>query len=207
MTLHKHDTSSAVSARALGLVAGVAIVATLLTVRVATAQLPTQELSDTVKDFFTLSISVFIESLPFVFLGVVLSVFVQVWVPTKVFDRLLPRTPVLRRVAMSLLGVFLPVCECGNVPLSRGLIIRGLTVSESLTFLMAAPILNPVTIITTYQAFGWDHGILLGRIIGGFVIANLIGWFFSLFLPTSVGGDAVRAVAVSRSSNRTGAVL
>lgn len=80
---------------------------------------------------------------------------------------------------MSLLGVLLPVCECGNVPLARGLLIRGLTVPETMTFLLAAPILNPVTIITTYQAFGWDHGILVGRIVGGFVIANLVGWLFS----------------------------
>lgn len=35
----------------------------------------------------------------------------------------------------------------------------------------------------------------------------LIGWFFSLFLPTSVGGDAVRAVAVGRSTASAGAAL
>src|SRR5690606_19826730 len=89
------------------------------------------------------------------------------------------RTPWLRRMLLSLLGIFLPVCECGNVPLARGLISRGLSPAESITFLLAAPILNPVTIITTYQAFGWDHGILVARILGGFVIANLVGWVFS----------------------------
>jgi uncharacterized membrane protein YraQ (UPF0718 family) len=110
---------------------------------------------------------------------VLLSVLVQVWLPARLFDRILPRRPIFRRAVMSLMGVLLPVCECGNVPLARGLILRGLTVSESMTFLLAAPILNPVTIITTYQAFGWDNGILAGRIIGGFVIANLVGWVFS----------------------------
>ncbi len=34
-----------------------------------------------------------------------------------------------------------------------------------------------------------------------------IGWFFSLFLPTSVGGDAVRATAISRSSTGIGGAL
>ena len=48
-----------------------------------------------------------------------------------------------------------------------------------MTFLFAAPILNPVTIITTQQAFGWDNGILFWRIAGGFLIANLIGWIYS----------------------------
>ena len=131
------------------------------------------------QDAITLSVSVLIESFPFVVLGILLSVVVQLWLPPWVFERLLPRQPFLRRAALSLLGVLLPVCECGNVPLSRGLIQRGLTPAESLTFLLAAPILNPVTIITTYQAFGWDHGILVGRILGGFVIANLVGYLFS----------------------------
>ena len=38
---------------------------------------------------------------------------------------------------------------------------------------------HPVTIITTYQAFGWEDGILVARIAGAFVIANLLGWLFS----------------------------
>ncbi len=158
---------------------GTVLLGVFVAVRAFTADVPAEVLPAAARDFFTLSISVLVESLPFVFLGVLLSIVVQNWVPTSVFDRLLPRTPVLRRAVMSLLGVLLPVCECGNVPLSRGLIMRGLTVPEAMTFLLAAPILNPVTIITTYQAFGWDDGILVGRIVGGFVIANLVGWLFS----------------------------
>jgi len=137
------------------------------------------DLADSLQDFITLSLSVVIESLPFVFLGLLLSVLVQVWVPQQLLIRILPRTPFLRRAALSMLGVLLPVCECGNVPLARGLVMRGFTVPDAMTFLLAAPILNPVTIITTYQAFGWADGILFWRIVGGFVIANFIGWLFS----------------------------
>lgn len=130
-------------------------------------------------DFVALSLSVFIESLPFVFLGILLSTVVQVWVPQSIIDRVLPRRPALRRAVLSVTGVLLPVCECGNVPLARGLMMRGFTVSEAATFLPAAPVLNPVTIITTYHAFGWSDGILAARIVGGFVIANLAGWLLS----------------------------
>lgn len=131
------------------------------------------------RDFFTLSISVVIESLPFVFLGIVVSVLVQVWLPPDVLYRRLPANPAPRRLVLSFLGMLMPVCECGNVPMARGLMLKGLSVGESMTFLFAAPILNPVTIITTQQAFGWDNGILAGRIAGGFLIANLIGWLYS----------------------------
>ena len=160
-------------------VAGVVLVTGMAALRILAPDSGGIELGNAVQDFVTLSLSVVIESLPFVFLGIALAVVVQVWVPQRVLFRVLPRTPVLRRAVLSLLGVLLPVCECGNVPLSRGLIMRGLTVPEAMTFLVAAPIVNPVTIITTYQAFGFDDGILVARVLGGFAIANLVGWLFS----------------------------
>ncbi len=132
------------------------------------------------QDLLTLSISVVIESLPFVILGILLSIVVQVWLPDGILMKYLPRNSVLRRFCISLFGIFLPVCECGNVPLARGLIVGGFTVPESMTFLLAAPIVNPITIITTHQAFGFDDGILVARLLGGLAIANIIGWLFSL---------------------------
>jgi len=163
----------------LALSIGVAGVLALVAVKLLSPTATGELLSDTAQDFITLSVSVVIESLPFVFLGIVLSIAVQLWLPADFLTTRLPRNPFVRRAVISLFGVLLPVCECGNVPLARGLIQRGLTVGESMTFLLAAPILNPVTIITTYQAFGWSDGILVGRIVGGFVIANLVGWVFS----------------------------
>jgi uncharacterized protein len=138
------------------------------------ASLPTRA-----QDGLTLAISVLIESMPFVALGVVLSIAVQVWVPPGVVERWMPRRAWARRAVMSLLGMFIPVCECGNVPFARGLLMRGFSVPDALTFLIAAPIVNPIVIITTHQAFGWSDGILIARIVGGYLIANLIGWLYS----------------------------
>lgn len=136
-------------------------------------------LSTRAQDGLTLAVSVLIESLPFVMLGVLLSIVVQVWVPPGAIERWMPRTPWLRRAVLSLFGVVIPVCECGNVPFARGLLMRGFSVPETLTFLIAAPIVNPIVILTTHQAFGFDDGILIARVVGGFVIANLIGWLYS----------------------------
>jgi len=155
-----------------------AVLAVLFAVRITA---PTElDLGDALQDLLTLSISVIIESLPFVMLGIGLSVVVQIWLPQRLLFAILPRTPVLRRATLSLLGVLFPVCECGNVPLARGLIVRGISVSDAMTFLLAAPILNPITILVTYQAFGFSDGILFWRVLGGFLIANAVGWLFSL---------------------------
>lgn len=163
----------------VGLGVGVVGIVALFVLRAVSPELPTPALPNAAQDLLTLSISVIVESLPFVILGILLSIVVQHWIPDRWIVRVMPRTPWLRRGFISLLGMFLPVCECGNVPLARGLVLRGFTVSESMTFLLAAPILNPITIITTHQAFGFDDGILVARLLGGFLIANLIGWVFS----------------------------
>jgi hypothetical protein len=104
---------------------------------------------------------------------------VQVWLPQDLLLRRLPSRPALRRLTLSFLGILMPVCECGNVPLARGLVFNGLTVAEAMTFLFAAPILNPITIVTTGQAFGWDSPVLAARVAGGFLIANLVGWLYA----------------------------
>ena len=140
----------------VGLAIGLVGIAAVFALRALIPALGPWSLPNQLQDLLTLSISVIIESLPFVLLGILLSIVVQVWIPDRWIMRVLPQNPFLRRAVISFLGIFLPVCECGNVPLARGLIVKGFTVSESMTFLLAAPIVNPITIITTGQAFGFD---------------------------------------------------
>lgn len=163
--------------RRVAVVAGVLV--GMAALRLMSAQTGQWSLPDRLQDWITLSLSVMIEALPFVMLGICIAIIVQVWLPAERLLTYLPQQPLLRRACLSLLGIALPVCECGNVPLARGLLAKGLTPSESLVFLLAAPILNPVTIITTQQAFAGDMTILWARVFGGFAIANLVGWVYA----------------------------
>ncbi len=158
---------------------GLAVIAALVAIDLWAPTLFSVDLPDRAQDGLTLALSLLIEALPWVILGVTLSIAVQVWLPPGVLERLMPKRAWARRMALSLLGVVVPVCECGNVPFARGLMMRGFTPADTLTFLIAAPIVNPIVIITTHAAFGWDGGILIARLVGGFVVANLIGWVFS----------------------------
>ncbi len=69
----------------------------------------------------------------------------------------------------------MPVCECGNVPVARGLVIRGLSVAESTTFLLAAPIINPVTILATASAFSLDPLIVVYRVTAALLTSSSPG--------------------------------
>lgn len=158
---------------------GALIVLGLVLIDLFAPTLFSMTLPDRAQDGLTLALSVLIEALPWVILGVTLSILVQVWLPPGVLERIMPRRGWARRMLLSLLGIVVPVCECGNVPFARGLMMRGFSPADTLTFLVAAPIVNPIVIITTHAAFGWDGGILVARLAGGFVVANLIGWIFS----------------------------
>lgn len=133
------------------------------------------------QDLLTLALSIVVEALPFVILGALVSTGIRLLGPTGWLVTGLPKWPPLRRLAISLFGTFMPVCECGNVPVARGLIARGLTVAESTTFLLAAPIINPVTFLATAQAFRMDTSVVWLRMAGGLLIANLVGALISLY--------------------------
>jgi uncharacterized membrane protein YraQ (UPF0718 family) len=133
------------------------------------------------QDFVTLALSVVVEAMPFVVLGALVSAVIRLYVPAERLISRLPKRPLLRRLTISLFGTFMPVCECGNVPVARGLMIRGLTVAESTTFLLAAPIINPVTLLATSQAFRLDPSIVWIRMAGALFIANLVGGLVALY--------------------------
>lgn len=129
-------------------------------------------------DTLTLTQGILYEALPFIFLGVGISVAIQQFIKKDLLFKFIPKSSWLRRPMLSVLGMFLPVCECGNVPLARGLIAKGLKPNEVLTFLFAAPIINPITIYTTMAAFQFDNRVVIIRVLAAFVIANIVGLLF-----------------------------
>lgn len=92
------------------LLIGVAAIGVLIGLRVLADPAWTDWLPSAGRDFFTLSVSVMVESLPFVFLGIGISILVQIWLPDRIWGWL-PRNPTARRMMLSVLGVVFPVCE------------------------------------------------------------------------------------------------
>ena len=129
---------------------------------------------NSVSDFITLTLSIIVEALPFVALGVLISVLIQVLLPTQKIIKYLPKNVFIRRLLISCLGILMPVCECGNVPVARGLIARGFSVQEGIIFLLAAPSVNIITFIITWEAFSPNYSIAIGRVVATIVIANIV---------------------------------
>jgi uncharacterized membrane protein YraQ (UPF0718 family) len=132
-----------------------------------------------VQNFLLVFGSLLVEALPFILLGAAVSALIEVYVPASFFARV-ARLP--RGVQMPIAGFggfAFPVCECGSVPVARRLISKGLAPSAAITFMFAAPILNPVVLIATAVAYrGRDvmWPMVLGRAGLGLVVAMAVGW-------------------------------
>lgn len=130
-----------------------------------------------VQTFVTIFLGIFIEAAPFLLAGSLVSGLIAVFVDHSLIDRHMPRNSLLGAISGASLGLLFPVCECGVVPVTRRLYEKGLPISIGVAFLMAAPVINPVVLLSTYAAFGFGP-VFWGRIIITFVVAVIIGVIF-----------------------------
>ncbi len=128
--------------------------------------------------FSTRFLGIFIEAVSFLLLGTLISGLIEAFVTNDDIVKLIPRNPIAATLVGSMLGFLFPVCECGVVPVTRRLYQKGLPVSVGITFLLAAPVMNPIVLASTYAAFGFGP-ILVGRYVISWVMAVSIGLLFN----------------------------
>ena len=136
-------------------------------------------------DFSFLFLSILVEGAPFILLGTLISGFIDVYLPASAMDRLLPRNRTSAVLVSGLLGIIFPVCECAVVPVIRRLVKKGLPPACALTYMLAAPIVNPVTALSTASAFKEMPAEMAGsRLLFGYLIAVMVGLIL-LRIPVS----------------------
>lgn len=109
-------------------------------------------------DFCYLFLSIILEGAPFILLGTIISGFIDAYLPAGLIDKWLPKNKPLAVILSGLLGAIFPVCECAIVPVIRRLIKKGLPVSCAITYMLSAPIINPIVILSTMKAFSTSLG-------------------------------------------------
>ena len=136
-----------------------------------------------IKNIAIIFMSIFLESLPFLLLGSLISSIIETFVSDETMARLIPRNKVLGTIVGIFLGLFIPACDCAVIPVSKRLIKKKVPLNVAVSFMLASPIINPVVLLSTYKAFYatnpkmfWFR--LLFGIIIAFVIGIVIGFIF-----------------------------
>ncbi|QQZ08807.1 permease [Heyndrickxia vini] len=127
----------------------------------------------------TIFISILIESLPFVLLGVIISGVIQMFITEEMIAKVIPKNRFLAVLSATIIGALFPACECGIVPITRRLMAKGVPLHAAIGFMLTGPIINPIVLFSTYIAFGNSWRMVLYRGGLSFVVALIIGFILS----------------------------
>jgi uncharacterized membrane protein YraQ (UPF0718 family) len=82
-------------------------------------------------------------------------------------------------VLAAMLGIVTPFCSCSAVPLFMGFVQAGVPLGVTLSFLIAAPMINEVAVVLLFGMFGWKVALvyvttgLIIAIVSGLIIGRL----------------------------------
>ncbi|WP_169081462.1 permease [Paenibacillus sp. PL91] len=146
----------------------------------------------------TIFISMVMEAIPFVLVGVLISGFIHTFVKEQWITKIMPRNRYLATIFGCGIGIFFPSCECGIVPITKRLINKGMPLHAGIAFMLTGPIINPIVLFSTYIAFGNDWqmvGIRAGLSIAVAFSVSIILSFMFKQLPFRVqDGQAAAAI-------------
>ena len=129
----------------------------------------------------TIFVAIVVQSIPFLVGGVLLAGVIATLLSERVLRRFVPDNPSIGVPVAGLAGVALPGCECASVPVASSLMRRGVAPAVALTFLLAAPAVNPVVLVSTAVAFPNRPEIVLARFLASLLTAIGVGWLWLRF--------------------------
>ena len=131
---------------------------------------------DLIKNISIIFISIFFESLPFLFFGSLISSIIEAYISNELIAKIIPKNKVFGSIVGVFLGLFIPACDCAVIPVSKRLLKKKVPVNVTVSFMLASPIINPVVLLSTYTAFYQTNpNIFWFRILFGILIALLVG--------------------------------
>jgi uncharacterized membrane protein YraQ (UPF0718 family) len=114
---------------------------------------PASAVESKVKDFILIFTGILYEALPFIVFGAVIAGIVEEMLPQRLIARIIPRNRILAIAIGGLLGLPSPMCDCGILVVVRRLLRKGVPLSCCVCYLLAGPIINVVTLLSTRVAF------------------------------------------------------
>jgi uncharacterized membrane protein YraQ (UPF0718 family) len=140
-----------------------------------TSGIAPKQISTQFYSFNTIFLSMIIESIPFILIGVIVSVIIQSYINEDFIQRLFPGHQLLAMIPAAFVGAVFPICECAIIPVIRSLIKKGVPQHLGVVMIASIPILNPVVFLSTFYAFQNNPVILYGRMSVALLASLIIG--------------------------------
>lgn len=145
----------------------------------------------------TIFLSMIMEAIPFVLVGVLISGLIQSFITERWIARIMPKNRFLASLFGCSVGILFPSCECGIVPITRRLLNKGVPLNAGIAFMLTGPILNPIVLFSTFVAFGNDWRVVAVRAGLAFAVALVVSLAVAYLFPASPMREAEKQIAAS----------
>jgi uncharacterized membrane protein YraQ (UPF0718 family) len=126
-------------------------------------------------------LEMFVTHLPLLVLGSLTAGLWAVFVPAQTVQAFIPQRWPLQLIIAAVLGLIIPFGLFGNIPLARQFQRQGMRAGMVATFLLAAAMINPLTLVNSWITLGAN--LTMSRVIAAWSIAIGVGILFSLLEP------------------------
>lgn len=141
---------------------GMSVLFALICVYLAATKIPINPaVSSFSQGVNTIFLGVLVQAIPFLLIGVFVSSVLQFFVSDEKLAMIFTKHPLLGFPLAVIMGVFFPVCDCAMVPIASRLIRKGVPLPQTITFMLASPAVNPISILATLYAFPghWEYAL------------------------------------------------
>ncbi len=158
-----------------------------------------------------------IESAPALLLAYLLVGLCHAFLPANWLRRMTSGSPLSQALRGVAVGLPLPVCSCGVVPIYRELIRQGTSLAAGIAFMVATPELEIAAVMLTWQLMGGEVAVV--RVVMAAVLALVLGLVVAALAPKANAADAdaaagcrtdddtLPAAAQGKLSSRLGSAL
>ena len=126
-----------------------------------------------INDFINEVSNLFVEIAPYLILGFIVSGFLYMFTSKEMITKNVGTPGFMSVLKASILGVPMPLCSCGVIPVSTSMYKRGATKGATLSFLISTPQTGVDSILLTLNQMGPQFAIirpivaLITGVIGG----------------------------------------
>ncbi len=121
------------------------------------------------------------EMAPYLWLGFGVAGLLHVFWPVETIVRHLGGNSKKAVFKASVLGIPLPLCSCGVLPVATQLRKSGAGAAPTLSFLITTPVTGVDSLLATWAILGWMFTLV--RLVASFVLGLATGLLAALFLP------------------------
>jgi uncharacterized membrane protein YraQ (UPF0718 family) len=133
------------------------------------------------------SFQILSDSGPYLLFGLLLAGVIYVSFPAEKIVRHLGKSSLGSVIKAALVGIPLPLCSCGVVPMALSIRRQGASIGSTLSFMIATPQTGVDSISLTYALL--DPLFTVFRPLAAFVTALFTGVSANMFLSAQPGGD------------------